>query len=122
VGYFPREPLPNTSEWERKGTKVAAGVFYLHTDAQEVADEIAVKIEQGPFAWFLDQKIISETMSRISKLLMHEFDNEFMDWEFREGTTVWTGKGSRKFDNPIYVSAKRDFDRYKSAKDRAFYE
>ena len=120
VGYFPREPLQNTNEWENKGTRVAAGVFYLNSDAQEVADEISKDIEKGPFAWFLDQKVISETMARIAPSFKNVFDNDFMDWEFREGTTVWTGKGSRKFDNPTYVNAKKEFDRYNTAKSRAF--
>ena len=59
-------------------------------------------------------------MVRIASSLKHVFDNDFMDWEFREGTVIWTGKGSRKFDNPTYVNAKNEFDRYNSAKSRAF--
>jgi hypothetical protein len=32
-----------------------------------------------------------------------------MDWEFREGTNIWTGKGPRKYDNPVYVGKKDQF-------------
>ena len=59
-------------------------------------------------------------MARIAPSFKLVFDNDFMDWEFREGTTVWTGKGSRKFDNPTYVNAKKEFDSYNTAKSRAF--
>ena len=37
------------------------------------------------------------------------FGPEFMDWEFIEGTTIWTGKGPRKYDNPVYVGKKEEF-------------
>ena len=29
-----------------------------------------------------------------------------MDWEFESNTSIWTGKGSRKYDNPKYVDIK----------------
>jgi hypothetical protein len=34
-----------------------------------------------------------------------------MDWEFVEGTTIWTGKGPRKYDNPTYLAKKSFFER-----------
>ena len=37
------------------------------------------------------------------------FGPEFMDWEFIENTTIWTGKGPRKYDNPVYVGKKEEF-------------
>ena len=35
------------------------------------------------------------------------FNGNFMDWEFREGTVIWTGKGRKKYDDPTYLNAKR---------------
>ena len=40
----------------------------------------------------------------------HYLDSKFMDWEFVEGSTIWTGKGPRKYDNPTYVAKKAEFD------------
>ena len=44
-----------------------------------------------------------------------KFDGNFMDWEFIEGTTIWTGKGPRKFENQKYLKAKKDFYRVPNA-------
>jgi hypothetical protein len=49
--------------------------------------------------------------SLISDYRFHYFDEKFMDWEFIEGTTIWTGKGPRKYDNPTYLTKKNEFDR-----------
>ena len=35
------------------------------------------------------------------------FDGNFMDWNFLDGTVIWTGKGNRKYDNPRYVAMKK---------------
>jgi hypothetical protein len=32
-----------------------------------------------------------------------------MDWEFIDGTTIWTGKGDRKYSNPKYLSMKKRY-------------
>jgi len=43
-----------------------------------------------------------------------------MDWEFVEGTTIWTGKGPRKYDNPTYVGKKNEFNRLGDATTRCW--
>lgn len=37
-----------------------------------------------------------------------DHDKSFMDWEFVEGSTIWTGKGPRKYENTIYVNKKNE--------------
>ena len=32
-----------------------------------------------------------------------------MDWEFKHGTMLWTGKGPRKYDNKTYVTQKDNY-------------
>jgi hypothetical protein len=112
VGLFLREPLPHTQGWENQGTRVAAGVVYYSHEAIEFAKKVRVRIKQGPLAWFLDQVALNETyQAELSNYRYHYFDQQFMDWEFVQGTTIWTGKGPRKYDNPVYVSKKNEFDR-----------
>ena len=42
-----------------------------------------------------------------------------MDWEFVEGSTIWTGKGDRKHKNVTYVQAKEAWGSYfHGARDR----
>ena len=40
-----------------------------------------------------------------------------MDWEFLEGTIIWTGKGPRKYENKTYLEAKKKFNRLGFATD-----
>ena len=76
------------------------------------AVSVANRIRQGPIAWFLDQVAISETYESMKDRYSYQyFDAKFMDWEFKDGTTIWTGKGPRKYDNPTYVAKKQYFDR-----------
>jgi hypothetical protein len=78
----------------------------------EFALNVANRIRQGPITWFLDQVAISETYQNMKdRYNYHYFDSKFMDWEFVEGSTIWTGKGPRKYDNPTYVAKKAEFDR-----------
>ena len=112
IGLFLREPLPGTQGWENQGSRVAAGVVYYSHDAIDFARKVRQRIKQGPLAWFLDQVALNETYhSHIGDYRYHYFDGKFMDWEFIEGTTIWTGKGPRKYDNPTYVTKKNEFDR-----------
>ena len=112
VGLFLREPLPATQGWENQGTRVAAGVVYYSHEATDFARQVMRRIKNGPYNWFLDQVALNETyQSELSNYRYHYFDEKFMDWEFIEGTTIWTGKGPRKYDNPTYLTKKNHFDR-----------
>ena len=115
IGYFPREPLPGTVGWEREGTKVAAGAIYYRKESRslEVAERVAREIETMPMQWFVDQIALNKVFTVVAEQepnIFHKFDSDFMDWEFVEGTSIWTGKGPRKYDNKTYVSKKKSYD------------
>lgn len=112
AGYFPREPLAGTTGWEAEGTRVAAGAVYVAE--LRIAEMIADEIKKQPLRWFADQIALSRVFSRpelkdLAKIAI--FDSEFMDWEFKKNTKIWTGKGPRKYDNPKYLEKKREFTR-----------
>jgi hypothetical protein len=109
VGYFPREPLPGTVGWEQEGTKCAAGCVFLDRSAMNVANAISETLGGLELKWFNDQIALNHVMNQMPKTFVHEFDNEFMDWEFKEGTAIWTGKGARKYDNETYVSKQHEY-------------
>jgi hypothetical protein len=112
VGYFPRtDEVHAANDWERQGMKVAAGAVYLHVDAMNVAQAIAATIEGLPVRWFNDQIALSHIIDQLPEEVCHKFDNEFMDWEFEEGTSIWTGKGPRKYENETYVAKKKSYNR-----------
>ena len=107
VGYFPREPLPGTVGWEREGTMCAAGAVYYNRFGIKYAEEVANQISGMELKWFVDQIALSKVLTNVEEA--HHFDAQFMDWEFKEGTTIWTGKGPRKYDNPTYVNQKNSY-------------
>lgn len=109
-GIFLREPLPGTVGWEREGSRVAAGAVYYSKQVPGIAEAVAQLIDSNDLRWFLDQAALSAVYNSVKdKVKMHYFDSTFLDWEFVEGTNIWTGKGPRKYDNPTYVAKKEWF-------------
>ena len=112
LGLFLREPLSGTQGWENAGSRVAAGVVFVKQEAVPFLEKIAARIKEGPLAWFLDQVAINEVYQEyMGDYRFKYFDSQFMDWEFVEGTTIWTGKGPRKYENETYLAKKAYFDR-----------
>jgi hypothetical protein len=108
AGYFPREPLPGTTGWEQSGTRAAAGAVYVSSVG--IAKAISYELNGMVLRWFVDQVALSNVFEKLPEEEVHKFDSNFMDWEFVEGTTIWTGKGPRKYENAKYLQAKRSFD------------
>jgi len=112
VGLFLRESLPGTQGWENAGSRVAAGAVFISQEAVPFLEKIENRIRKGPLAWFLDQVAINEAYQEdITDYRFRYFDAQFMDWEFVEGTTIWTGKGPRKYENEKYLAKKAFFER-----------
>lgn len=112
IGLFFREPLPGTVGWEYAGTRIAAGAVYYSPSSYMFALQVDERVRKGPYVWFLDQIALNEAYEdNKDKYTFEKFTPEFLDWEFKEGTTIWTGKGPRKHDNPTYVAKKQYFDR-----------
>jgi len=109
VGYFPREPLEGTVGWEAEGTKCAAGCVFLDRSALNVANAISETLSELEVRWFNDQIALNHVMTQVPEDFVHKFDSEFMDWEFKEGTAIWTGKGQRKYDNETYVTKQHEY-------------
>lgn len=103
-GYYPRH------DEEDPRMKVAAGAVYFSKLGKGVAEVIADSIGQLEMKWFIDQIAVSYAFTKIGEAHVTEFDSEFMDWEFKEGSCIWTGKGPRKHDNPTYVAKKKEFN------------
>jgi len=102
-GFFPR---PNEGH---PAMKVAAGAIFLTSTSLKVAKAISQLLTSLPLQWYVDQFALAKIFDQIPPEHISIFDNSFMDWEFNEGTTIWTGKGPRKYDNPIYLNKKVEF-------------
>ena len=75
--------------------------------AETAAAMIAKALDGGRgLRWYLDQAALAAAYER-TKPKLHRFDETFLDWEFRQGTVLWTGKGPRKHESPAYVAERR---------------
>jgi hypothetical protein len=109
VGYFPREPLPNTVGWEAEGTKCAAGCVFFDRSAMNVCNAISETLGGLELRWFNDQIALNHVVNQVPKEFVHKFGSDFMDWEFKEGTAIWTGKGPRKYENETYIAKQHEY-------------
>jgi hypothetical protein len=111
IGLFVRTPLEGTVGWEREGTRIAAGIVYIQNTEEtrnymEKVSEFILYDKQPQ--WFLDQ-IALNTCRKYLTSPIYVFDNRTMDWEFTPESTMWTGKGDRKYSNNTYLRKKMDF-------------
>ena len=102
-GYFPREH-------SKPELQVAAGCVYFQEEAINTLPQLENKITSLPQEWFVDQIALSWYFKNVVKDWVTYFDNGFMDWEFNEGSVLWTGKGARKKENAKYIKAKEDYE------------
>ena len=113
LGLYLRDPLPGTIGWEQEGSRVAAGLVYYHKDMKPFAKDVAHFILHNPLQWFLDQMALNQIYQKYKEELTSDFvlfDSNLMDWEFLQGSKIWTGKGNRKYENITYVNKKMEFD------------
>jgi len=112
IGLFIREPFPGMIE----ESTIAAGVVYLSGNmgkcfANDLRDSMLNSPEKR--AWFFDQRVLYRTAVYWNSYKKHTpilnlNTPGFMDWDFKEGSKIWTGKGDRKYTNKDYISL-RDF-------------
>ena len=124
LGLFLREPWKDHSEWETLASHVAAGMVLYTQESLNFAMEVSDALTKNKLIWFIDQVALWKTYEKdlltgMRKHKFHQFTEQEMDWEFKEGTLVWTGKGPRKYDNPTYVAQQQIYrDMWKGAKER----
>ena len=114
AGLFLRDPLPGTVGWEQESTHVAAGIVYLNMKKPETlsfAVDVSDRIRQAEnFVWFLDQNVLWKAYNDWKdKISFYKFERHIMDWEFKNGTMLWTGKGDRKHSDETYVGQKNKY-------------
>ena len=108
VGLFTRPQNPDHM-------KIAAGAVYVENSdvGRAFADRVrglilAFSRKHGD--WFLDQLALLRASMDLAPGQLHRFDNRLLDWEFTEGSMVWTGKGPRKHHAAAYRSKREEFD------------
>ena len=59
-------------------------------------------MEFGLNKWFSDQEALYKTSQ---ECIVSDLDKRYIDWEFKEDSFIWTGKGKRKYQNKTYKKA-----------------
>jgi hypothetical protein len=107
-GLFVRQPVTYLTDWIREGTKIAAGIVYFDKSYLDKTKKLIEIINSLPKTWYADQVALNKLLTEhINHEDVFVFNGNFMDWNFIEGTVIWTGKGKSKYDNPKYVAMKR---------------
>tara|TARA_Y100001978_G_C23682621_1_gene429915 strand:+ start:41 stop:472 length:432 start_codon:yes stop_codon:yes gene_type:complete len=107
-GLFVREPVTYLSDWIKEGTKIFAGVVYFDRSYLDKSKQLIEIINSLPQEWYVDQVALNKLLTEHLNIDdVFVFNNYFADWNFIEGTAIWTGKGKSKTDNPKYVSMKQ---------------
>jgi hypothetical protein len=107
VGYFARDRNINlTTEWEREGSQVKAGIVYFSNESLHIVNELVQVLNSLDFLWYRDQIALYRVFSKLPVHLCHFFKNEFLDSDFLEDSFIWTGKGNRKYNSLVYLSKK----------------
>ena len=107
-GLFVKEPVTYLSDWIKEGTKIAAGIVYFDNSYLDKAEKLIEIINSLPKTWYADQVALNKLLTEhINYEDVFVFNGNFMDWNFLEGTVIWTGKGKSKYDNPRYVAMKK---------------
>jgi len=108
-GLFLRNPYPG-KPWVRLGTHVAAGMVFCTKKGLSFAETVSKSIRKMKrLVWFADQVALWKAYKRAAMRgdRFHQFTNKDLDWEFIEGTSVWTGKGPRKYENPEFLKKQQ---------------
>ena len=101
------------NEYEKQGMNIAAGAFYVTDMSREFVSEIKRNLLREPLIWFSDQKAIYDAFQLYSSnmnILDFSKDPNFLDWEFKDTSAIWTGKGARKHENKNYLARKKEFE------------
>lgn len=82
---------------------VATGSIWLAplenviTFLERVSDDIDLAFEDGTLAWFVDQKVFYRQMKQMQKHVhFYNIKRKYADWQFRDTSIVWAGKGGLK--------------------------
>jgi len=93
--------------------KIAAGIVWYSGSpiSLEFAKSVSEHIHQLPDQWFVDQiALLLSYVKFKDEATFFPFTQLQMDWEFQEGTYMWTGKGPRKHENKTYLTKKKEHE------------
>jgi len=102
-----RQPIPELSNVKdfyihhidgKKARYLAGGMYFPRTSSgyeflQQYAAVLKQHIEQDSLYWGIDQDVLDHIVPRYH---WSQLPDEYIDWNMRESSHVWTAKGTRK--------------------------
>jgi len=71
---------------------------------KDVADEIDNHFENQTLKWFIDQIVFFKKMQKFKKIHYFNLKQKYADWQFKETSILWAGKGGRKlYDMRFFI-------------------
>jgi len=93
--------------------KLAVGIVWMNSTpgGRKFAYDAANLVQQEKQVWFADQIGVYKAYDlNRNSLTCFTFEEQHMDWTFKPTSYMWTGKGSRKFRDRIYVNKKKQYE------------
>ena len=114
-----RQPIPDLSNMQdfyihhidgKRARYLAGGMFFPRTNLgyeflQQYAGVLKQHILQDQLYWGLDQDVLDHI---VPEYRWGQLPTEFIDWEMRDRSCVWTAKGARK-DLEIFKNEQRKY-------------
>jgi hypothetical protein len=106
---FFRDSLPGTIGWEKEGTRVAAGAVYVSHRSKLIEKTMDFINIYPTLPWFVDQVSLYAAHEKLKDEENYcQMPQKYIDWDFKDDSTIWTGKGSRK-NSERYLSEKSTY-------------
>lgn len=76
-----------------------------------VANDLHKSFDEGTATWFVDQATLAHHVAlSTGEAAVRNLKTKFCDWDFRDDTIFWSGKGTRKHDDLRYLIVRDAFD------------
>lgn len=107
VGLYLRDPVAAGARTpdEVKGMRCIA-CCWVWKEQAVFAEHVSKYIRSHPRRWFIDQEALYETYLTLNPPVTNFGHTKIVDWEFHDESTIWTGKGSRKYSVEKYFNAQ----------------
>jgi len=96
--------------WGKKAKLVMAGSVYCKFKYLDFIKDVKDFIEKNKMIWHVDQVALWFAFkNRKDPIKCKRFDNNLLDWHFKEKTSIWSGKNKSKDSNKVYLTKYREY-------------
>jgi hypothetical protein len=94
----------------KKARYLAGGLYFPRTNSgyeflQQYANTLKQHIMQDDFYWGIDQDVLDAIVPRYR---WGQLPENYIDWEMRDGSYVWTAKGTRK-NLAVFINEQKKY-------------